>query len=94
MMFEENLIEELIEARWYALESDCDEGAFLPWRRRAYLCPGDLLGRDRVYVHHLRDYVRQAEKRVALAGEVILNAAREEILKKSSTKEVKDFAIL
>lgn len=88
-MFDENLIDGLIQAGWYVLESNFDERAFLHWKQSASLCLGDPLGKDHVYVRFLQDYVRQVEKRDLLAGEGILSAAREEVVKRSSPRAVR-----
>lgn len=80
-MLAEKRIDDLIEAGWRVLETDFDPRAFQVWRSRAFDCLTVLLGSKHAYTLRFADYVRQAERMDALAGEGILSAAREEISK-------------
>lgn len=80
-MIEEKLIDDLIEAGWYVLDTNFDEAAFRNWRERALYCLAGLLGRDHHYTESFRSWVQGHEKNNVLAGGGILAAAKEEILK-------------
>ncbi len=77
----EQRIDNLIEAGWYVLDSDFDATAFANWRRKALDCVTALLGPSHTYAHYFRDFVDEAETKSLLAGEGILVAAKEQMVK-------------
>jgi len=77
LMYEERLIDDLIEAGWYVLDTDIDETAFQNWRKRALLCLTDLLGPEHVYVLQFNDWIRHRGKLNLMAAGGVLAAAKE-----------------
>lgn len=84
-MLEEKLIDDLIEAGWYVLDTNFDETAFRNWRERALYCLAGLLGQDHHYTESFRSWVQGHEKNNVLTGGGILSAVKEEILKGRKT---------
>lgn len=84
-MLEEKLIDDLIEAGWYVLDTNFDETAFRNWRERALYCLAGLLGQDHHYTESFRSWVQGDEKNNVLTGGGILSAVKEEILKSHKT---------
>ena|SRR5208337_4149655 len=72
-------IDDLIEAGWYMLDSDCDATAFANWRRKALDCVTALLGPSHRYTSYFTDFADEAETKSLLAGEGILIAAKEQM---------------
>jgi hypothetical protein len=79
-MYQERLIDNLIEAGWHVLDTDFDETALQNWRELAHICLTDLLGSDHIYVQQFTDWVRQREKVNLMAAGGVLVAAKEVVL--------------
>jgi hypothetical protein len=80
----EKMLDDLIEAGWYVLESDFDARALSNWKKEAFDCVIALLGPDHTYSHYFNDFVRGRAKSSILAGEGVLNAVREHLIKGSA----------
>jgi hypothetical protein len=72
----EKRLDALIDAGWDVLESDFDERVFLRWRKQAYECVSQLVGKDHPYAERLKAKIFSAEPSTALADVGILTAAR------------------
>jgi hypothetical protein len=72
-------IDDLIEAGWGVLVSDCDPVAFQRWRCGALDCLTALVGSDHVYTRQIGIFVRQGGKRDLLVAGGILSAAKEQM---------------
>lgn len=75
----EQMIDDLIKAGWYVLESDFDSKALSNWRKEAFECVTALMGPDHTYTQYFKDFVRGRAKASVLAGEGILNAVKEHV---------------
>jgi hypothetical protein len=75
----EKMIDDLIEAGWFVLESDFDTRAFGRWRRQAFKCVEVLMGPDHPYSLNFRDFVFKERNKDLLAGEGILTAIKEQL---------------
>ena len=73
------MIDELIEAGWYVLESDIDPRAFVQWKMRALECVECLMGPEHPYTQYFNSFVLRPASTDLLAGEGILNAMREQL---------------
>jgi len=82
-MYVENTINELIEVGWCLLNTSMDEAAIPLWKTQTLDCLISLLGPDHLYVTHIKDFFRKAERDRLLAGTGILTAAREELAGKA-----------
>jgi hypothetical protein len=80
-MLEEKLIDDLIEAGWYVLDTNFDETAFRNWRERALCCLTNLMGPDHHYTQSFQSWVQGHDKNNVLTGGGILSAAKEELTK-------------
>lgn len=85
-MYQESLIDSLIEAGWHVLDSDFDETALRNWRELALTCLTDLLGSDHIYVQQFTGWVRQREKLNLMAAGGVLVAAKEMASKMKSVE--------
>lgn len=87
-MYEEKVIDDLIEAGWHVLESNFDETALQNWRDRALICLTKLLGQEHTYTQQFSDWVTQREEVNLMAAGGVLVAAKEVMLKTlSASKE-------
>jgi hypothetical protein len=73
----EKMIDDLIEAGWFVLESDFDTTAFGRWRRQAFKCVEVLMGADHPYTLYFKNFVLKEGNKDLLAGEGILTAIKE-----------------
>ena len=85
-MYQERLIDSLIEAGWHVLDTDFDETALRNWRELALICLTDLLGSDHIYVQQFTDWVRQRERVNLMAAGGVLVAAKEMVSKMRSVE--------
>lgn len=76
-MFEEGLIDELIETGGRLMESHFDPVAFQTWKTRASDYLSGLVGPEHTYAKYFQQYVRKPEEGHVLTGRGILLAARE-----------------
>jgi hypothetical protein len=81
----EQIIDDLLESAWAALDSDFDQVAFHHWRCRASDCLIDLLGPNHVYTRQFENFTRQDSRRGLLAAGGILSAAQQMTFKKPGT---------
>ncbi len=75
----DRMIDELIEAGWYVLESDFDPRAFVQWKMRALECVHCLMGPDHPYTQYFNSFVMRPASTDLLAGEGILTAMKEKV---------------
>ncbi len=75
----ERMIDELIEAGWYGLESDFDPQAFVHWKMKALECVECLMGPEHPYIQYFNLFVLRPASTDLLVGEGILNAMREQL---------------
>ncbi len=61
-MLVDNMIDDLIEAGWYVLESDFDLKALSNWRKEAFECVTALMGPDHTYTQYFKDFVREVPR--------------------------------
>jgi hypothetical protein len=78
-MVVENLIDDLIEAGRYVLESDFDLKALSNWRKEAFQCVSALMGPDHTCTQYFKDFVNGGARTGVLAGEGILNTVKEQL---------------
>jgi hypothetical protein len=72
-------IDDLIEAGWGVLDSDCDPVAFQRWRCRALDCLTALVGPDHVYTRQFGNFVRQGGEGDLLVAGGIRSTAKEQM---------------
>jgi hypothetical protein len=85
-MYQERLIDSLIEAGWHVLDTDFDETALRNWRELALICLTDLLGSDHIYVQQFTEWVRHTEKVNLMAAGGVLVAAKEMVSKMKTVR--------
>jgi hypothetical protein len=85
-MYEERLIDDLIEAGWHVVHTNFDETALKNWRERAVTCLTDLLGSEHIYVRQFTEWVRQKETVNFMAAGGVLAAAKEVAFRPNSGK--------
>jgi hypothetical protein len=73
------MIDDVIEAGWYVVESGYDVTAFRAWKERAFACVSGLMGTDHPYTRYFGEFVSEAEQKNVLTGEGILTAVKEQI---------------
>ena len=73
------MVDDLIEAGWYVLESDFDPRAFSEWKAKAFECVHAMMGPSHPYTQYFKAFVTSPEHADLLAGEGILNAVKEQM---------------
>jgi len=73
------MIDDVIEAGWYVVESDYDATAFRVWKEQAFACVADLMGPDHPYTRYFGEFVLEAKNKNILTGEGILTAVKERV---------------
>jgi len=72
--------EGLLKAAWEMIERDCDETAFLEWRKTAVEYLTEMLGAEHYYTSYFGDEVTQVDTMALLMGTGVLSAARETMI--------------
>ncbi len=83
-MIAAKMIDDVIEAGWYVVESDFDATAFRTWKEQAFQCVANLMGPDHPYTHYFGEFVSEAKKNNVLTGEGILAAVKEQVARIAS----------